>query len=46
MFQKLANFEGVGLQIEKILDNFTLNDPMAWDFLYRLNNFICQRFGL
>ena len=27
MFQKLANSEGVGLQIEKILDDFTWNDP-------------------
>ena len=26
MFQKLANSEGVGLQIEKILDDFTWND--------------------
>ena len=28
MFQKLANSEGVGLQIEKILDDFTWNDPI------------------
>ena len=27
MFQKLANSEGVGLQIEKVLDDFTWNDP-------------------
>ena len=30
MFQKLANSEGVGLQIEKILDNFTWNDPLIY----------------
>ena len=28
MFQKLANSEGVGLQIEKILDDFTWKDPI------------------
>ena len=28
MFQKLANSEGVGLQIEKILDDFTWNDTI------------------
>ena len=27
VFQKLSNSEGVGLQIEKILDDFTWNDP-------------------
>ena len=27
MFQKLANSERFGLQIEKILDDFTWNDP-------------------
>ena len=27
MSQKLANSEGVGLQIEKVLDDFTWNDP-------------------
>ena len=27
MFQKLANSERVGLQIEKILDDLTWNDP-------------------
>ena len=27
MFQKLANSEWVGLHIEKILDDFTWNDP-------------------
>ena len=30
MFQKLASSEGVGLEIEKILDDFTWNDPSLW----------------
>ena len=30
MFQKLANSEGVGLQTEKILDDFIWNDPYSF----------------
>ena len=30
LFQKLANSEEVGLQIEKILDDFIWNDPRSF----------------
>ena len=37
MFQKLANSDGVGLQIEKILHDFIWNDPKRKfiDFSFR-----------
>ena len=37
MFQKLTNSEGVGLQFEKILDDFRWNDPFfKYGAIYKL----------